>query len=153
MKFPKVQIMIDILKGVDNTPTSKVGFDMKTATPLEKASEIHPCGTACCIGGWAMLHMANESKMEWKEWLKEFKNTDLRDIIDETEQHVPFYAATFMVLCDVDVDTAKDVTYRTCFDFRHITLEVAIECLEHLRDTGVVDYSRALEIVRHRTTT
>lgn len=47
-----LQILIDHLRKVDDSPTSKLGFDMHWNLAGSKLTD-HPCGSACCIGGHA----------------------------------------------------------------------------------------------------
>jgi hypothetical protein len=43
-----------ILDGLDNDdPNLELGFDMAFYKPTDETT--HPCGSACCIGGWANL--------------------------------------------------------------------------------------------------
>lgn len=57
MKVKTLNDVIALMKMVDNDngPQGKVGFDMKYACPDHGIHSGHPCGTACCIGGWVRL--------------------------------------------------------------------------------------------------
>lgn len=122
--YPGLQRIIDVLKQIDNSPTSSCGFDMVNVYDSRKLSD-HPCGTACCIGGWAELK------------LREERNSSEED----------FYGMAFMSLmdyCSVPEEIADAICYPD-LKLTGITLEQAIKCLEHCRDTGEVDWQRAME--------
>lgn len=53
MKYPKVRLIIDILRRVDDNSVSKCGFDMRSWRPSHDTA--YPCGTARCIGGHVLL--------------------------------------------------------------------------------------------------
>jgi hypothetical protein len=43
---------------MDNSAEAVLAFDMATSHP-EEGHSTHPCGTACCIGGWVRLLVGN----------------------------------------------------------------------------------------------
>lgn len=49
--------LADLLDGMDNSnPDLRMGFDMSTDL-IDPGNTTHPCGSACCIGGWVQyLH-------------------------------------------------------------------------------------------------
>lgn len=53
--------LADLLRSIDNSETSEMGFDMKFSYRQRKDS-LHPCGTACCIGGWIQHVNGNEGE-------------------------------------------------------------------------------------------
>ena len=113
MKHPKLQIMIDHLKNLDNSETSEMGFDMNYGQRERDATQ-HPCGSACCIGGHAAVLLKKE-KMEISDALQE--------------------------LCDIPHETAYKICWPPAHDEKNhyeAPLEVAIAVLEHCRDTGEV---------------
>lgn len=135
MIYPGLQIIIDHLRKLDNSPTSAMGFDMNTEPAYSSSSE-HPCGSACCIGGHAAL-------------LLEKQYSPTRHTI----------AAALSVLCDIPLKENRHgeesgIAYDLCWPGREwycsysdITLEQAIQVLEHCRDTGEVDWSIAIGAV------
>jgi hypothetical protein len=51
-KIVTLEEIADMLDGmIHRDPEADVGFDMRR-THGERRSSNHPCGTACCIGGW-----------------------------------------------------------------------------------------------------
>jgi len=119
MKYPKVQIIIDILSRVDDTPKSKLGFDMLNPFPSEYTH--HPCGTACCIGGWANRAL---------------------ELVDGKDR--PYIQNALSELTDIPLEEARSI----CFppgkiNYRSISLKVAIKMLRKYRDTGNIDWYAA----------
>lgn len=113
MKHPKLQIMIDHLKNLDNSETSKMGFDMNYDNTYADGTA-HPCGSACCIGGHAAVLLKN-------------KKLDITEAIQ--------------TLCDIPYTTAFKICWPPVIDEKNhyeAPLEVAIAVLEHCRDTGEV---------------
>lgn len=43
-----------LLRSIDNSPESKFGFDMRYGSTQAGEAGQHPCGSACCIGGWVV---------------------------------------------------------------------------------------------------
>lgn len=111
MVYPKLQIIIDHFKNLDNSPMSKLGFDMNYEHS-QKRKSTHPCGSACCIGGHAALLL----------------NRDHLDITDAVEK-----------LCEVPDHIARSICWPS--GYYRAPLENAIEMLEKCRDTGMVDWS------------
>lgn len=114
MKYPQVQIIIDILSRIDNSAKSKLGFDMGNPFPDEYTD--HKCGTACCIGGWAQRAM---------------------DLV-YGEQYTTIQGALSQLTNIPDSDA-----YKLCFpriSYNSVSLKVALKTLRRYRDTGVIDY-------------
>jgi hypothetical protein len=116
MKYPQVQIIIDILSRVDNSAKSKLAFDMKR--PYPSHSE-HPCGTACCIGGWASraMKLVYGTSGNIHNSLAELTNIPAND--------------AYMICFPVDVD------------YESISRDVAVKMLKHYRDTGKIAWKKA----------
>lgn len=106
------------------------------------------CGTAACIGGWCeiLLHEDAANRMlpstasnldAAKDAL--VKKLDQPVLIDDEQVH-EFLGITF--------DEAEELFYPGAFFQK--TKPVALECLRHLRDTGEIDWSRALRVVNQR---
>jgi hypothetical protein len=102
-------------------PGAKLGFDMRDTYHSMHYTN-HPCGSACCIGGWV-----------------QFLNEDTRDV--ELEMAV-------MTICPPEV-TFQEV-YKLCYppdetpDAWHATPQQAARAVEILRDTGKCDWDRAM---------
>lgn len=113
-----LQKIIEHLKNLDNSEKSACGFDMSRDSTYA-VSTAHPCGTACCIGGHAALILKMPTLSP---------------------------EAALTLLCDIPHTTADElcwpptkvlpIGYMT-----EITLEEAVNVLEHCRDTGEVDWS------------
>lgn len=117
MKYPQVQIIIDILSRVDNSAKSKLAFDMKR--PYPSPSE-HPCGTACCIGGWASRAM--------------------QLVYNKPPVHISYALAE---LTDIPKQEAHDICFPVDLDYESISRDVAVKMLRHYRDTGKIDWKKA----------
>ena len=122
MIYPKLQIMIDYLENLDNSPNSKCGFDMNYEH--ESHYTDHPCGTACCIGGHAEL------------------------ILGGYHPEDPEVVEALSRLCNIPVKIANKICWpgsrANCPEAYEATLEQAIKVLEICRDTGKVDWPKAL---------
>ncbi len=115
--MPDINDLIAIIRAVDDSQTSKCGFDMQLIA-FDRYYTEHPCGTACCIGGHAALALKKERMTP--------------------EQAV----MSFGVGSSIDADMIcypdpKHPGWRA--KPRH-----AIRLLEHYRDTGVVDWDFAM---------
>jgi hypothetical protein len=115
MVYPKLQTIIEVLKHIDNSENSKLGFDMNREYTARTKTE-HPCGSACCIGGHAAAILGDGA------W----------DIVESLCQ-----------LCDIPHHISNQLCWPgfTHFeDYRDISLDMAIKVLEYCRDYGVVDW-------------
>lgn len=102
--------LIEIIRAVDNSPSSKCGFDMY------RDASWRPC-VACCIGGHAALALGNnELTAEYAVEGFGVKEDASEDICYPPEGHPGWGAKP-----------------------HH-----AIALLEHYRDTGIVDWDRAM---------
>lgn len=133
MIYPGLNKIIDLLRNLDNSPDSEMGFDMNVTHTQMKITK-HPCGTACCIGGHAALAL--------RESAEEISNMD---------PHFIGVEQALMDWCELDkmgVSTAlcwpskNKINYKS---YSRITIDHTIAVLEHCRDTGVVDWSIGLE--------
>lgn len=54
MKITSLTELAEFLRNLPNGPDAEIGFDMSNS---EKSRHMtyHPCGSACCIGGWVNL--------------------------------------------------------------------------------------------------
>lgn len=109
--------LIAIIRAVDDSPISLCGFDMEHSAEGAGYTD-HPCGTACCIGGHAALA--------------------LHDISLEPDDAVRLFGVP---LPDATAICYPHPRHPGCnAKPRH-----AIALLEHYRDTGIVDWDRAME--------
>lgn len=109
--------LIQVMKGVDDGPESKCGFDMGFSAATQHET-MHACGAACCIGGHAALALG-DPYME------------------------PWVAVNRFGVCEGDA-------YRICYPGDNLLgwyarPHNAIALLEHYRDTGKVDWIRAMD--------
>jgi hypothetical protein len=123
MKLKNLTELADLLRGLDNhSPRRKMGFDMQHPYESRHAS-IHPCGSACCIGGWVQYRNKNTRKLE------------LQDAV--------------ATICPPDM--SRDEIYRLCYpDTAHddgydATPQQAARAVEILRDTGECDWEEAMK--------
>jgi hypothetical protein len=117
MKYPQVQVIIDILSRIDNSASSKLAFDMSVGNP--KSGSWHKCGTACCIGGWANRAL----------YLLEEKTYSIETALCR--------------LTGIPREDSDAICYPEGVDWDSISLKVALKCLGHYRDTGEVLWRRA----------
>ena len=114
MVYPSLQKIIDVLKNLDDSPTSQLGFDMRQ--PLcTRYDTIHPCGSACCIGGHAQRFVPEKIS-----------------IVDALGSWCDVPHGVSADLCFPTLDCNPDV----------VELGWAIQVLEHCRDTGKVDWNK-----------
>lgn len=110
MKYPKLQIIIDHLRNIDNSEESDLGFDMNYEYRDRRGSD-HSCGSACCIGGHAAT------------------------LLDDPSFDI---TADLAELCDLPNEISRKICWPT--GHYDATLEEAIEVLEYCRATGLVDW-------------
>ena len=122
MKLNNLTELAEFLKNFDDdSPRRKLGFDMKNTYERREDTE-HPCGSACCIGGWVQYHNRGTRKMGVDDAVMTITPAG----IDELEIH------------------------RLCFPTDNgwdATPQQAARAVEILRDTGVCDWDRAMEEV------
>jgi len=117
MKHPGVQRIIDVLKNIDDSAESSMGFDMGRWW-ADRMTTCHPCGTACCIAGWAQSLIENGHFVHPVEALETF--------------------------CDLKEDGSYDIWELTSpseLNFSKLTLPMAIKVLEIFRDTGEIKWN------------
>lgn len=116
--------LIDILKAVDDSENSVLGFDMNTNYKYRLSSN-HSCGSACCIGGWCQ-------KM-------------LIDAGDKTARAI-LLGHAFMEITGSDMQTASQVCFPDYSPAYHASLPAAIHMLQELRDGAEVDWETAVDM-------
>jgi len=146
--YPGLQVIIDILR--DQVPDTSFNMAMgfcvhEISPPPANEREIH-CGTACCIGGHAVVHMIYNQR-DYKipvygEEGSEMRTVTLRDgAYYYTSQNYMHFALA--ELCDIPPEVAYNIcwppgTYR--YDPEKYSKKDAITMLERCRDTGIVDH-------------
>ncbi len=130
MKYPGIQKIIDILKNIDDSPESNLGFDMSQWYNNRKYSK-HQCGTACCIAGWAQTQVETPELVHPVEALVTYCELENCDRLSLWELVSPNFSQSH--------------------NFSHVvlndlTLSMAIKVLEIFRDTGEVKWH---EVVSH----
>ena len=120
MKLKNLTDLAEFLKGFDNDSRHrKLGFDMGTSYHYRNDSG-HPCGSACCIGGWVQKHNKGTRGME----------------------------VEMAVLTICPEGTKYSEVYKLCYPFEmnvwSATPKQAARAVEILRDTGKCDWDRAL---------
>lgn len=122
MKLPRLNNLTDLanlLRSIDNSPESELGFDMRWTLKATRFSK-HPCGSACCIGGW--VQACN----------KELSGKRLQDSIKMLQPSLDWYEC-----------------FKLCFPNEYeeawaATPEQAARAVEILRDTGKCDWKTAM---------
>lgn len=120
MKHPGIQKIIDVLKKVDNSAESEMGFDM-CHWYSDRTESRHSCGTACCIAGWAQASLGENTNQSSTDAFIEFCN-----------------------LQDVPMNVINKLTIPR-FDLTELTLPMAIKVLEIFRDTGDVAWQQVYQ--------
>jgi hypothetical protein len=127
-KITTLSDLADLLRNIDNSDESDMGFDMNMPFCCHHETE-HACGSACCIGGWV-----------------QFVRPELRN------QHVSNAVAAL----GADLDAATDLCLPNVgragiWDHAQIgpvynaTPAQAARAVEILTETGAVDWPRALK--------
>ena len=125
MKLKNLTELAEFLKKLDNdSPRRKLGFDM-TRSYNDRRGSLHPCGSACCIGGWVQYHNKDTRKMDVEG--------AVLSISPEGTPWVEVDALCYPIGLDDDVWNA--------------TPQQAARAVEILRDTGKCDWERAFEEV------
>jgi hypothetical protein len=123
MKLKNLTELADFLRGLDNhSPQSKMGLDMQYAYESRDLST-HPCGSACCIGGWVQYLNKNTRNLDVEYAVKSIspEGTSLSEIY---ELCYPF--------------SAKHPAWEA-------TPQQAARAVEILRDTGKCDWDEAMK--------
>lgn len=115
MKHPGIQKIIDVLNNIDDSVESQMGFDM-CHWYADRAESRHPCGTACCIAGWAHASLGGYTTQSSFDAFIEF--CSLQKVSMNTINHLTMPKINMTVL----------------------TLPMAIKVLEIFRDTGEVQW-------------
>lgn len=122
MKLKNLTELADLLRGLDNnSPRRKMGFDMDKSYEHRKSSQ-HPCGSACCIGGWVQHCNRNTRGM--------------------------FLEDAVSTICPPDMSERE--IFKLCFPHDYLlafdaTPQQAARAVEILRDTGVCNWEEAMK--------
>jgi hypothetical protein len=126
MNLPRLTDLTDLAEFLktlpaNDDPDAEIGFDMEQSLP---PGSDHPCGSACCIGGWI--------------WLCNPETSDLA-----LEEAV-------MTLGPVSEKQAVELCWpsRVYNPAWEATPQQAARAVEILRDTGCTDWKRAMEEVQ-----
>ena len=123
MELPRLNNLTDLanlLRSIDNSPESDLGFDMNYDHNGRFETE-HPCGSACCIGGW--VQACNE----------ELKGSRLSQAVKALQPDLAIGECS--LLCFPD-------DYREAYK---ATPDQAARAVEILRDTGRCDWETAMK--------
>lgn len=120
-KLNNLTELAEFLKNMDNdSPRRKLGFDMGVSY-IDRDGTNHPCGSACCIGGWVQFH----NKATRHMWVED----------------------ALMTICPDG--TLEGEAYKLCYPDGiraawKATPQQAARAVEILRDTGKCDWDRAM---------
>jgi hypothetical protein len=120
MKLKNLTDLAKKLKSLKNTPSSKLGFDMGVPYVTRDFSN-HPCGSACCIGGWVQHLNPETREMSLEE-----------AVMSISPDGVSYKEAERLCYPDSEVSAWK------------ATPQQAARAVEILRDTGKCDWDRAM---------
>lgn len=127
MQLPRLNNLTDLanlLRNIDNSPESDLGFDMSHDHNGRFETE-HPCGSACCIGGW--IQACND----------ELRDCNLEDAVQKLQP-------------DLDLEEC----YNLCFPYFerekawNATPKQAARAVEILRDTGKCEWEKIMKRAR-----
>jgi hypothetical protein len=122
MKLKNLTELADLLRGLDNNSlSSKMGFDMQYSYEYRKGT-YHPCGSACCIGGWVQYRNLNTREMELEDAVK--------------------------TICPPNMSVHE--IYWLCYPDKgsvawNATPQQAAKAVEILRDTGICNWEEAMK--------
>ena len=122
MKLKNLTELADLLRGLnDHSPHCKMGFDMQYMYDNRHISN-HPCGSACCIGGWVQYKNRNTRELELEDAVK--------------------------TICPPNM--SKREIYQLCYppdgsEAWQATPQQAARAVEILRDTGKCDWEEAMK--------
>jgi hypothetical protein len=123
MKISRLNNLTDLanlLRSIDNSPESELGFDMHANFQFANDSK-HPCGSACCIGGW--IQACNV----------ELQDSELEEAVQALQPNL-------------DIDECYLLCSPKPFSKAwNATPEQAARAVEILRDTGVCDWETAMK--------
>ena len=121
MKLPRLNNLTDLanlLRSIDNSPESKLGFDMGRSFQFANDT-CHPCGSACCIGGWVQA-------------------------CNGTRHYFGLERAVHKLQPDLDIDECYLLCYPNGIKAWRSTPKQAARAVEILRDTGKCDWETAM---------
>ena len=116
-------MLVDTIRNIDNSATSRRGFHMSYSAENADTSD-HPCGTACCIGGWASVLTGFHAARPGKALM------DMAGI-------------SFVDAGSICYPDDSGFSERSGWD---ATPEQAVSLLLHYRETGIVDWDRAMGV-------
>ena len=140
MNVDNIQLLINKISTLSrghNTGPDEKAFDM--------SSVLHDCGTPACIAGWALALRLQSEGPELESMIDEYRvaHPEVRErasIMLGTEMSI---ARDFLGL---DNGRAKDLFHAdgvSSFFWEKIEPEAAVKVLQHLINTGKVDWSVA----------
>ena len=123
MRLKNLTELADLLRDLDNDkPIDGIGFDM-TTDRWDMENSNHPCGSACCIGGWVQLCNPDTRTMR------------LASAVQTIAPNVSYEELDYLCY-PMDDSLAWSATPQQ-----------AARAVEILRDTGKCDWDRAMQEV------
>jgi hypothetical protein len=135
--------LIAHLEALDNSETSKLGFDMFWTLNTRDRS-LHPCGSACCIGGHvASLMIKLGLEDAWR----------ILDDLAPSSAIMSFLDISFKNALDIafppsigsDPEDVRDVEHLDTGPGWRANPAQAVVLLRNFMDTGIVDWDLAME--------
>jgi hypothetical protein len=117
--------LIDVLKAVNDSENSILGFDMNIGYK-DRNSTSHDCGSACCIGGWCQKILTDDGE-------------EVKYLVNSLE-------GAFQKITGSDYDTAHEVCWPDYSPAYRASLPAAIHMLEYLRDSHIVNWQSAIDM-------
>lgn len=133
-KFNTLQEVADFLKTMDNSKDAQTGFDMLCSHPSQTTR--HPCGSACCIGGW--INYVNGTHYSLAHAVQQ-----LTTKVDKGVQYEEAHELCFMKRGVADMglpDRIEAIENRMV----SVTPQQAARAIEILLETGACDWDRAI---------
>lgn len=141
-KFSDLQEVADFLKTMDNSSTAELGFDMKYANPSSFTT--HPCGTACCIGGW--INYVNGTDYDLGPAVKSLAKKGGVEINVIQADDLCHMNTVYHRYADENGYAAADGYILDLMPT--ITPQQAARAIEILLETGTCDWDRAMKEVK-----
>ncbi len=142
MHVERIRRLADHLESLPDTHQLSMSRIVETgsfASTFNMHRFVHPCGTAACIGGWAVNQMLCDVGLK-------------RKVINQHEK----VAHTAQLYLGLDLEKANELfaprndhaSYRetNAEGYKFITAKRAATVLRHLADTGEVDWSATEEV-------
>jgi len=118
--------LIDVLKAVNDSEYSILGFDMNIGYKNRNRTA-HDCGSACCIGGWCQKMLIDDGM-------------NAEDVVNRDLE------GAFQKITGSDYDTADAVCWPEYCPAYRASLPAAIHMLEYLRDSHIVNWQSAIDM-------